>query len=80
MIEIEQVTKLYKTVIGVNDISLTLEPGTYGLLGPNGSGKTTLINLIIGQLRPTIGTVRLFGKNPWTVSCTHLTLPTIYSV
>ncbi len=66
MIEIEQVTKLYKTVIGVNDISLTLEPGTYGLLGPNGSGKTTLINLIIGQLRPTIGTVRLFGKNPWT--------------
>ncbi len=66
MIVLDQVTKLYKTVIGVNDISLSLEPGTYGLLGPNGSGKTTLINLIIGQLRPTLGTVRLFDKNPWT--------------
>ena len=65
MIQLDEVTKLYKTVIGVNDINLSLEPGTYGLLGPNGSGKTTLINLILGQLRPTIGRVRLFGKNPW---------------
>ena len=55
MIELNNVTKLYGTVIGVNDISLSLQPGTYGLLGPNGSGKTTLINLILGQLRPTIG-------------------------
>ena len=65
MIEIKNATKLYNTVIGVNDISLHLEPGTYGLLGPNGAGKTTLINLILGQLKPTIGSVRLFGKNPW---------------
>lgn len=66
MVELENVTKLYKTVIGVNDVSLKLDSGTYGLLGPNGSGKTTLINLIIGQLRPTMGQVKLFGKNPWT--------------
>ncbi|QEG23824.1 ABC transporter ATP-binding protein [Mariniblastus fucicola] len=65
MIELQQVTKLYGTVIGVNEISLSLEPGTYGLLGPNGSGKTTLINLILGQLKPTMGSVRLFGENPW---------------
>jgi ABC-2 type transport system ATP-binding protein len=65
MIEIESATKLYKTVIGVNDISLSLERGTYGLLGPNGSGKTTLINLILGQLKPTLGSVRLFGADPW---------------
>lgn len=65
MIELEQTTKLYRTVIGVNDISLSLPEGTYGLLGPNGSGKTTLINLILGQLRPTLGSVRLFGQNPW---------------
>ena len=65
MIRFERVTKLYKTVIGVNDVSLDLAPGAYGLLGPNGSGKTTFINLIIGQLRPTIGSVRVFAENPW---------------
>lgn len=65
MIKFRSVTKLYKTVIGVNDIDLELKPGAYGLLGPNGSGKTTLINLLMGQLQPTLGTVEVFGKNPW---------------
>jgi ABC-2 type transport system ATP-binding protein len=58
MIELNHVTKLYGDVIGVNEINLSLKPGTYGLLGPNGSGKTTLINLILGQLKATIGTVK----------------------
>jgi len=65
MIELDSVTKLYGTVIGVNDVSLTLGPGAHGLLGPNGSGKTTFLNLITGQLRPTRGRVRMFGENPW---------------
>jgi ABC-2 type transport system ATP-binding protein len=65
MIRFDRVTKLYKTVIGVNDVSLELAPGAYGLLGPNGSGKTTFINLILGQLQPTLGTVRVFGQDPW---------------
>lgn len=64
MIRFEHVTKLYKTVIGVNDVSLDLAPGAHGLLGPNGSGKTTFINLLIGQLRPTIGSVRVFDQDP----------------
>ena len=65
MIQLENVSKLYKTVIGVNEINVELGEGVYGLLGPNGSGKTTLINLILGQLKPTLGQVRLFGQNPW---------------
>ncbi len=65
MIELQNATKLYQNVIGINDMSLSLSQGTYGLLGPNGSGKTTLINLILGQLKPTLGRVRLFGKDPW---------------
>jgi ABC-2 type transport system ATP-binding protein len=65
MIELDSVTKLYGTVIGVNDISLRLGPGAHGLLGPNGSGKTTFLNLITGQLRATRGAVRMFGENPW---------------
>ncbi|MBX3442478.1 MAG: ABC transporter ATP-binding protein [Planctomyces sp.] len=65
MIELDGVTKLYGTVIGVNDITLTLEPGAHGLLGPNGSGKTTFLNLVTGQLRPTRGDVTVFGDSPW---------------
>lgn len=64
MIELQSVTKLYGTVIGVNDMTLSLAPGAHGLLGPNGAGKTTFLNLITGQLRPTLGRVRVFGRNP----------------
>jgi ABC-2 type transport system ATP-binding protein len=64
MIELKNVTKLYGRVIGVNDFTLTLEAGAYGLLGPNGSGKSTLLNLITGQLRPTLGTVKVMGHSP----------------
>jgi ABC-2 type transport system ATP-binding protein len=64
MIELHSVTKLYGKVIGVNDFTLSLPPGAYGLLGPNGSGKSTLLNLITGQLRPTLGTVRVMGESP----------------
>jgi ABC-2 type transport system ATP-binding protein len=64
MIHLDHVTKLYGSVIGVNDISVSLEHGAYGLLGPNGSGKSTLLNLITGQLRPTLGTVRVLGRPP----------------
>ena len=65
MIELEHVTKLYGTVIGVNDITLSLAPGAYGLVGPNGSGKSTLLNLLTGQLRPTLGTLKVLGITPW---------------
>ena len=64
MIELTKVTKLYGTVIGVNEIDLVLEPGAYGLLGANGSGKTTLINLLTGQLKPSVGAVRIFQSDP----------------
>ncbi len=64
MIHLEHVTKLYGSVIGVNDITMSLERGAYGLLGPNGSGKTTLLNLITGQLYPTIGAVRVLDRPP----------------
>lgn len=64
LFELQRVTKLYGTVLGVNDISLELEPGAYGLLGPNGSGKTTLLNLLVGQMSPTMGLVKVFGLDP----------------
>jgi ABC-2 type transport system ATP-binding protein len=65
MIELDQVTKLYGSVIGVNDVTLSLGPGAHGLLGPNGSGKTTFLSLVTGQLRPSRGEVAVFGESPW---------------
>lgn len=65
MIELEHVTKLYGTVIGVNDVTVGLAAGAHGLVGPNGAGKTTFLGLVTGQLRPTLGRVRVFGEPPF---------------
>jgi len=65
MIELRSVTKLYGSVIGINDVTMSLERKAYGLIGPNGSGKSTLLNLITGQLRPTLGSLQVLGCDPW---------------
>jgi ABC-2 type transport system ATP-binding protein len=65
MLSLTHVTKLYGSVIGVNDVTVDIGDGAYGLLGPNGAGKTTLLGLITGQLRPTMGQVRVFGERPF---------------
>lgn len=64
LLELTDVTRMYGTVIGVNDITLRLPIGAYGLLGPNGAGKSTLLNMITGQLRPTLGKVQVLGSSP----------------
>jgi ABC-2 type transport system ATP-binding protein len=65
-IQLEHLTKRYGKQRGVDDITLSLEPGeVFGLLGPNGAGKTTTIRLLMGLLRPTAGTARLFGRDCW---------------
>lgn len=65
MIHLDHVTKLYGTVIGVNDLTVSVRHGAHGLVGPNGSGKTTLLRMLTGQLYPTLGRVRVLGKDPW---------------
>ena len=49
----------------VRGIDLEVRRGdVFGLIGPNGSGKSTTIKMILGLMRPTKGTVRLFGLDP----------------
>lgn len=64
-VEFRHVSKWYGQVIGVNNLSLRLDPGITGLLGPNGAGKSTLLQLATGQLRPSQGEVRVLGHRPW---------------
>ena len=54
---IDHVSKQFKDKTAVNDISLELTPGVWGLLGANGAGKTTLMRMIAGIMQPTSGRV-----------------------
>ncbi len=56
--------KLYGETVAVEDVSFVIEPKeTVGLLGPNGAGKTTTINMILGVLEPSGGTVHIEGHD-----------------
>jgi len=64
MIAFEDVSKFYGEILGVNRVTLAIEPGITSLVGPNGSGKTTLMNLMTGLIRPTRGRVSVLGLRP----------------
>ena len=61
-IQLDNVSRWYRNVVAVNDVSMTIGPGVTGLLGPNGAGKSTLIALMSGFLAPSTGTVTLDGN------------------
>jgi ABC-2 type transport system ATP-binding protein len=60
-ITLENVSKFYGEVLGVNRVNLSIPPGITSLVGPNGAGKTTLMNLMTGLVQPTCGTIRILG-------------------
>ena len=61
-LQLQDLRKQYKEKCAVDNVSATLMPGVYGLLGANGAGKTTLMRMICGVLKPTAGSIRLSGK------------------
>jgi ABC-2 type transport system ATP-binding protein len=62
MIRIENLTKRYGSVLGVDDLSFEVRPGQVtGFLGPNGSGKTTTLRILLGLASPTAGTATIGG-------------------
>ncbi|WP_218041430.1 ABC transporter ATP-binding protein [Acrocarpospora macrocephala] len=61
-IEAAGLTKRYRQVLAVDEVSLRVDPGQiYALLGLNGAGKTTLIRMLLGMIAPTGGTVNVLG-------------------
>ncbi len=64
-VEVRGLVKRYDTVTAVAGVDLTVNVGdVYGYLGPNGAGKTTSLRMMLGLIRPTAGSVRLFGRDP----------------
>jgi ABC-2 type transport system ATP-binding protein len=58
--------KSFGATRAVDDLELSVTPGeVHGFLGPNGAGKSTTIRMLLGLMRPTAGTVRVFGLDPW---------------
>jgi len=65
VIETARLTKRYRDLVAVNELSLKVEEGeTFGFLGPNGAGKTTTILMLLGLSEPTDGQAFVCGFDP----------------
>ena len=64
-VQAEGLVKRYGHIVAVDQVDLTVQTGdVYGYLGPNGAGKTTSLRMLLGLIRPTEGSAKLFGRNP----------------
>ncbi|OHB75017.1 MAG: hypothetical protein A2Z34_10570 [Planctomycetes bacterium RBG_16_59_8] len=64
ILETSGLTKRYGARTSVNNLSITVNEGDiYGFLGLNGAGKTTTIRMVLNLIKPTAGSVRIFGKD-----------------
>ena len=64
MIELHEVSKSFGDVVAVSRLTMTAKTGVTGFLGPNGAGKSTTLKLIMGEIRPDAGIIRVFDENP----------------
>jgi ABC-2 type transport system ATP-binding protein len=66
-IEVQNLSKRFGSIVAVDDVSFTVEPGEIvGFLGPNGAGKTTTMRILTGYLPPSDGSVRIAGYDTFT--------------
>lgn len=69
---ISNITKKYSELIAVNDVSLRLTHGVYGLLGANGAGKSTLIKIIVGLEKEDSGMIEYFEDGKKSDLLSHI--------
>ena len=62
-LELKKLTKEFQGFKAVDDITLTMSNGVYGLLGVNGAGKTTLMRMLCTLIKPTSGSILCDGKD-----------------
>ena len=63
MIEVENLTVRFAGVTPIDDMSVTFPKGACGLIGPNGAGKTTFFNVLSGFVKPSAGSIKVFGED-----------------
>ena len=63
LLQVEHLTKRYKGVVALDDVSFTITDGITGILGENGAGKSTAIKILLGLLEPTSGTAKVLGRS-----------------
>lgn len=91
VLEVKNLTKKFGNFTAVDNISFSLKEGEIlGLLGPNGAGKTTTIQMLLGVMEPTTGTISYFGKafqkhreqilKNINYSSTYISLPWQYTI
>ncbi len=64
VIDVKGLTKKFGSLVAVNNLNLNVFKGdVFGFLGPNGAGKSTTIRMLLSLIRPTSGTIKIFGKS-----------------
>jgi branched-chain amino acid transport system ATP-binding protein len=73
LLVIEAVTKRFRGLVAVDNVSLAVEPGSiFAIIGPNGAGKTTLFNLIAGVFPPDAGKITFNGERIHRAAPEHI--------
>lgn len=64
VINVRHISKQFKLIRAVDDLSFTVQQGDiYGFLGQNGAGKSSMIRMLLSLIKPTAGSIEIFGKD-----------------
>lgn len=65
IVQATELGRWYGEVVGLGDLSVEIGSGITGLVGPNGAGKSTFMKLLVGEIRPSRGRIRVLGQDPF---------------